>query len=418
MDKKLLFKSKKIKKENPLKKQINNLNQSISNIKDKIKGNVKKLSSKFIKLKKEDKDNIYYIHKEKPYKKLIYYNDPKKIYDSMLNDIKKAKLSIYLETYIFDTDEIGKKFRSELVKKAKEGVVVILILDGWGAQAEKEFFKDIEFYGGEVNIFKPLNISINHLVKNHTRNHRKLLVVDGKIVYVGSTNITLKCLDWRESTIRLTGPIAKTFEIAFLDNLPLCKHCLYSKKEHVKNLNYNHFRILRDVPSFRYTMIRNEIVKLIKFSKKSIIIESPYFIPDRKVRNALKKASERGVKIDIFTPKDTDIFIVELLREKYLGEFAEKKINIFFYKKMLHSKIMIVDEEYFMIGSSNMDYRSFFYQHEIVLRGKDKFISSLLLKSIKEIYLESIPFDYDSWKKRSLFRKLIENIINLFRWLI
>src|SRR3989344_6348799 len=132
----------------------------------------------------------------------IIYN-PKKIYKEMLKDIVSAKSSICLETYIYDKDKIGNRFLSALIKKAKEGVKIKLFIDAWGSTVKKDYFEKLIRLGGEVKFFREFRYVIRIFSKNHERNHRKLLIVDNKISYIGSANITASCLNWRELVIRL-----------------------------------------------------------------------------------------------------------------------------------------------------------------------------------------------------------------------
>lgn len=339
------------------------------------------------------------------------YSEPLKLYRSMLNDIKNAKKSIYLETYIYDNDEIGKKFRDALIKKASEGIKVRLLLDAWGSSVDKHFFKKLIKKGGRVRFFKEFRYVIRMFSKNHERNHRKLLIVDRKIAHIGSANITQSCLKWRELSARLEGDIAGHFAVSFARSWNL-----YGKitKKKIKRIIHKGFEIIQDIPSDEEQLTKSKYIELIKNAKKDIFIETPYFVPSNSIRNALANAVKRKVNVHIIIPYVSDVQILDLMRNRYLGSLYKKGVHIHHYiPPTLHSKLLIVDNNFFMLGSSNLDYRSFIHQYEINLLGKDKDMIFALRKHFFETLSKSRPFSYEEWRSRSSLGKIVEMIVNL-----
>ena len=340
-------------------------------------------------------------------------SEPRKIYKRMLEDIKSAKKSVYLETYIYNNDKIGRKFKKEIMKKASEGVKIMLLIDSWGSHVDKKYFSKLIKLGAEVKFFREIQYVIRMLTKNHERNHRKLLLIDSEISYIGSINITNSCINWRELVLRLDGEISYALEKSFMKNWEASGN--FNKKK-VKNIIHKGFEIINDFPSEIKRITEKKYTELIKTARKRIMIETPYFVPSGKIRKAFYKAVKRGVKIDIIVPYISDMRIADLVRNRYFEILNKNGINIHYYTpRMIHSKLLIIDDRFFILGSSNLDYRSFMHQYEINLLGRDKKIIKSLTEYFKKDLSECKPFNYEEWKKRASTGKIIEIILSVFR---
>jgi len=331
----------------------------------------------------------------------------------MLKDIALAKRYIFLETYIYDNDVIGDRFKNLLIKKAKQGVKVKLLVDAWGSSADRNYFKKLIDSGAEFRFFQEFRYVIRIFSKNHERNHRKLLVIDDNITYIGSANITKTCLDWRELVIRLEGDISPLFAEAFLHSWES-----YDKQasKRIKSLIHRQFEIIRDIPSSTYRVTERRYIQLINQARNKIMIETPYFVPSISIRSALSKAVKRGVKVLIILPYISDIRIMNLVRNRYLGLLYKNGINIYYFMpKGLHSKLLIVDDRIFLLGSSNVDYRSFIHQYEINFIGKNREMILALKNYFNKTLSKSKPFNYEEWRKRSSIKKIHERILFLIR---
>lgn len=338
-----------------------------------------------------------------------FYDDPLRLYDAMWEDIKNAKISICIETYKFGNDPIGERFRDILAKKARQGVKIQILVDSWGAAVNKEFFSELIQHGGEVVFFQKLKVSFDLFSKNHLRNHRKIFVVDDAIVYIGSANISNHSINWRESVLRFQHPIAAIFKDVFYEHFYLSEKILPNKRKYTRPLFYEDFEIIRDIPGNIYQAARKKFLQLIKSAKKEIIIETPYFLPGSVIRKAITDAARRGVYVTIITPQHSDVGAFDILRNKYLGHLIRENISILYYRPHnLHAKLMLIDGETFVIGSSNFDYRSFRFMHEINLVGNDKNIINTLQAHIETSKTDCIDFNYDLWLKRPWILKVIE----------
>lgn len=340
------------------------------------------------------------------------------ILSAMYDDIALAKKSIYLEIYRFGYDITGEHFRDILAVKCKQGLTVKLLLDSWGTSPSPTFFDPIIKNGGEVRYFKKMKFFIDFFTKNHKRNHRKLLVIDDEISYIGSPNITGYSVNWREISLRIEGPIALLFKKSIIDSSKIFEKYIFNKFSYKKTVYYNGFEIIQDLPSIYRQQIKKRYEKLIAKAGKEIIIETPYFIPGFKLRRLLAQASNRGVKITIIMPWHSDVKIVDLLRDKYLKFYYKNGINMqFFTASNLHAKCLLVDKETFAVGSANFDYRSFRYQYEIMLVGHHPEIVEMVDKHLSESLKGCIPFDYNAYLRRPKIERIFGWMLLPFRHL-
>lgn len=346
------------------------------------------------------------------------YDRPVEFQAAMLADIEQAQQFIYLETYKYANDKIGEAFRDALTRKAKQGIKVKVLIDSWGAYVNEAFFAELIQYGGEVRFFKKITYSFDFFTKNHRRNHHKVLVIDNKISYIGSANLTGYSLEWREAVLRMQGTISEVFRKTFLDSYKIYRKYIFNKFAYKKTIVHGEFEVVQDLPSIYRQQIKKKCEQLIHKAKKEIIIETPYFLPGYMMRKALIEATSRGVKVKVIMPWHSDVRAVDLLRGKYLMYFYKHKIETVFYTpNNLHAKIMLVDNDVFAIGSPNFDYRSFRYQHEIMLFGRHKGIILQIRQHINETQRQSVPFDHDSWMRRPQFEKILGWALIPFRHL-
>jgi cardiolipin synthase len=356
------------------------------------------------------------VSKAVPYR---LFDEPADFYRAMQADISRAKRYIYLETYKFADDIIGKRFRDILVQKAKEGVEIRLLIDSWGSFVNNSYFAEMINYGGQVRFFMKVKFFIDFFTKNHRRNHRKLLIIDDRISYIGSANITGYSLKWKELMLRMEGEIAIPFKKVFNLDFSLYKRYLFEKNSYIRTLKHDVFEIIRDVPSITKKRISKKYIQLIRNAEREVVIETPYFLPGFLLRKAMADACKRGVKIKVIIPKNSDVGLVDILRNRYLGPMNEKGVEILYYVPTnLHGKAILVDDEIFSIGSPNFDYRSFRYMHEIVLVGAEPEIARQLREHLDQIIKDCVPFVYDTWKHRPRFQKAVEWLLLPFRHLL
>lgn len=347
------------------------------------------------------------------------YNQPSAYYDQMLRDIESAKRYVYLQIYKYYEDETGHRFREALINKAKQGIEVKLLIDSWGANVSPDYFDELLRLGGEVRFFTKIKFVIDFFTKNHRRNHRKLLLVDDRISWIGSANINQYSLSWRESMLRLQGEITLQFKKAFNLDFKIFNRYFFEKNSYIRLLRHGDFEIVRDVPSITKKRINKKFINLIKHAEKEVLIETPYFLPGYFLRKALMDACRKGVDVTVIVPRHSDVLMIDILRNRYLGPLHQGGLKFLYYMPgILHAKAMLVDRQIFVLGSTNFDYRSFRYMHEIVLVGKDETVVRQLHEHISETIISCEPFDYDKWKNRPRIQMFIEWLILPFRHLL
>jgi cardiolipin synthase len=348
------------------------------------------------------------------------FSDPWKYYGKMLEDIESAKDYIYLEIFRMGNDVMGERFRDKLTKAAEKGATVKLLIDYWGAGSIRSgFFDKFISAGGEVRFFKKIKYNFDFFTRSHRRNHRKLLLIDDKISYIGSSNITGYNLNWRESVLRMESSITPVLKKLFLQDYKIYNRYIFSKAYYTRPVRHEDFEIIRDVPLITQKRINNKFIYCIKQATESIDIETPYFLPGFMLRKSLIDAARRGVKINIFLPKKSDVNLVDILRNKYLGPLAKKGINILFFESNnLHAKIFLADNKIFGIGSSNFDYRSFRYMFEIMLFGDNPEVAQQVFRHVEGTRKSTVPFIYEQWKSRPPIEKFFEWLLLPFRHLL
>lgn len=346
------------------------------------------------------------------------FDDNLSMFTTMLRDIAAAEKYIYLETFRFNNDSIGHKFRDALAAKAKEGLDVRLLVDAYGTK-ESDLFDEVIAHGGKVIYFKKMKFFVsNSFARNNTRNHRKLLLIDDGISYIGSSNITSYCLNWRDLNLRLENPITRKLKGCFLNNCAQYKFYELVPFEKIKTVNYHGFSIVQDTPSGYFQTVRNYMLHLIERARSQVLIETPYFLPGQKIRRALVQAVHRGCEVVLHLPLHSDVSMVDILSHKYFGPLYKAGVKLKFYTRdLLHAKCLLVDGKRFFMGSANMDYRSFRLQYEIMLGGDDAQIVDLLRNHIAGTQEHCVDFDYEKWRNTPLINRLLEWLLTPFRHL-
>lgn len=352
-------------------------------------------------------------------KKYRIFDDNLVLFNNILNDIKNAKQSIWIEIYRFGKDAMGERFRMALETKVKEGIEVKLLVDAWGTGSDVSFFESLIKLGAEVRIYRKMRFEKRFISKNHCRNHRKLIVIDSSIGYIGSSNITAYCLNWRELNLRTTdSDLLSIFRRSFKDSYRSFERYTFKKIGTKRDLHTKDWFFIQDIPDIYRQRIKTKYERLISKAEKEILIETPYFLPGHNLRKRLCEAAQRGVNVVVITPIHSDVHVVDIVRRHYLGALHQAGVKLYFYTAgNLHAKGVMIDQNTFSISSANFDYRSFRYQYELALIGKEP----SLIPQLREHFDSSLKycnsFDYQSWKRRSIIERIIELILLPFRFL-
>ncbi len=345
-------------------------------------------------------------------------DDTLQYYNLMLGDIAQARSYIFVETYKFANDHMGVRFRDALTRKSREGVKVKILIDSWGkGPISESFFSELIQWGGEVKFFEKIKINSDIFTRGHRRDHRKIMIIDDTISYIGSANITGYNLNWRELCLRMEGELALSFKKVFLENFEAFNpYIITNKVTFTRRIKVGDFEIIRDVPSIQFQRLKKRYTQLIKKATRSVVIETPYFLPGFILRKAMIDASNKGIDVTVIMPKHSDVRMIDVLRNKYLGILHNAGVKLLFYAPYnLHAKLLMTDDEIFSISSANFDYRSFRYQYEIALIGSDSEILRQLRDHIAETVRNSHPFDHAEWARRPMIEKIFEWILLPFR---
>lgn len=348
-------------------------------------------------------------------------------FNSLFEDIKNAKKTIHMEYYIIRNDSLGKKIINLLTMKAKEGVEVRLLYDGMGCiRLKQSFFTPLVEAGGKVAEFFPPFVPYMNLRINY-RNHRKISVIDGEFAYTGGLNIGNEYLGlskkfgfWRDLHLRIRGSAVSGLEFRFLldwrfaskEDLPLKS---YLPDQPSKMAGKTGVQIVSSGPDSQWQSIRNGYLKMIYAARKHIYIQTPYFIPDESIFNALKLASLSGVDVRVIVPGKSDHLFVYWAGLSYMGELLEAGVRFFHYNKgFIHSKMATSDSFISTIGTANLDLRSFKVNFEI-----NAFIySTEKAQELESIFIndmfDSTELTMSNYLNRSIITKIREAVSRLF----
>ena len=343
-----------------------------------------------------------------------FYTDTDKAWESMLYDINAAEVSIDLEQYIFALDDIGNRFVQTLIKKSRSGVKVRLLCDAVGStkffvSAVPEELKrekiDVQFYN-PISPWRLYNFTSWFL-----RDHRKILVIDGRVGHTGSLGINQNMSLWRDTHVRLTGGLVQSLMHTFDQMWTITK---LNKKIHRFDKYPSpspKFDFVLTTPHIRSWTIRRRFIEAIRGAKKYIYLTTPYFVPDLGFFRALRLASKRGVDVRLILPVSSDITAVDIASASYVGLALKSGIKVYYYhNKFLHAKTAVIDDEWSTVGSANLDNLSFRYNFEANIISMDPKFCSELKEHFFEDLKQTSQINEEAWKKRSILQKISEII--------
>lgn len=355
------------------------------------------------------------------------YKEGKPKFESLLRDIENAKKYIYIQYYIIADDKIGNAICDSLVKKAEQGVDITVVYDPVGSFAsKKKFFNRLCDAGVDAKPFIPVRFPAVG-VRINWRNHRKLCVIDGRIGYIGGMNIADRYIDggdkfnmWRDLHLRVKGPIVSSLEASFIsdwnfleDDIERFLNNKFFLPKHPAGGMVTQF--VSSGPTDRWYNIELIFLKAISLAKHRVFIATPYFLPTEGLLSALQSASLSKVDVRIMIPKRSDSKLLTYASSSYVEQLLHAGIKVYFFEEgMLHSKMLLVDDEITSIGSTNFDFRSFEHNFEGNLFIYDRQFNA----KAAEVFFEDIKVServYSvKWKKRSFGRKAIESVTRLF----
>ena len=342
------------------------------------------------------------------------------LYEAMVSSIRAASRRIVLASYILAADEVGWVLLGELMSQARRGLDVRIHVDAMGSGRVLTRFQSRLLRAAGVRLKRFHRWSWRQPMRYNRRDHRKLLVIDGETAYLGGFNIHREASKrvygetrWRDLHVRITGPLAAEAEALF--NAFWHGHTGWSPPRqpgHGDQIIPNTTRACR-------ILLRCTIKAQLARASESIWLESPYFVPDRGLRKQLILAAGRGVDVRILTTRKTDSPPAQWAARSIYGGLLANGIRIFEYQpRLLHSKLLLVDEDWASIGTANFDYRSMFLNYELTLVSGNRTLNSQLKAEVLRDLQDCHEVTGQAWKNRGVIDYLYDTLGRLLRrWL-
>lgn len=353
------------------------------------------------------------------------YTKGNELFQSMMEEIEKATDHIHAEYYIVETDETGNAFKDALIKKAKEGVVVRLIYDDLGSwRLKQSTIREMKHAGIRLQSFFKLRFPYFTSKLNY-RNHRKVLVIDGRVGFLGGFNVAdrytkgLEWGSWRDTHIKYEGDGVAALQGVFLTDWWYITKRLHQQDKFFPppQLIHSHaaVQIVESGPDTEWQAIMQGFCQAIHQAKEYIYIQTPYFLPNESIKNAIESAALRGVDVRLMIPSRSDSRLSFAAAMSYLLSLLESKVKIYQYQKgFIHSKTIVIDDNLAIIGSANLDFRSFEQNFEV---------SAFIYDEAKSIELKAIfindthscrRYRFSDWNNRSILQKMWQALARLF----
>ncbi|HMG66272.1 MAG TPA: cardiolipin synthase [Chitinophagaceae bacterium] len=359
----------------------------------------------------------------------LFINGEEK-FPEVLKAIQQAKNHIHIEYYIYEDDEIGRLIEKELIKKASEGVTVRFIYDDFGSRSiRSELVHRLK--AGGVKAFPFYKVIFLALANRlNYRNHRKIIVIDGHTAFVGGINVSdkyinepgdVKKLFWRDTHLRIVGPGVHYLQYLFLCDWNFCAEDdvqpteLYFPSSSSMPVKGNKMvQVAASGPDSDTPTILFSILQAINLAATEILITTPYFIPGESLLDALTVASLSGVSVKLLVPGISDSRIVNAAAHSYYDELLNAGVEIYLYRKgFVHAKTLVADKKIAIVGTANMDHRSFDLNFEVNAIVYDREMACELSNIFYEDIKNADKIDLDKWNNRPRYRQLIEKTARL-----
>lgn len=346
------------------------------------------------------------------------------IFPAALAAIRAARETITYEQYFYEEGPIGLEVAEALAERCSAGVRVHILLDGFGAlYIPAEYIESMKRAGCEVATFRPLSplvlLTPFGFGKGNNRSHRRILVVDGRVGFTGGVGVSPKWLGngrkkghWRQTDVRLEGPVVASLQGAFVENWLEATGNVLGGGPYFPHLSLRgpvFAQVVRSSPEGGSSSMYTMFLLAMSSARRSIYITNPYFLPDRRMMRALTEASGRGVRIVVLLPGEIDNNIVRQASRSQFGELLEAGIEIYEYQAgLLHAKTMTVDGIWATIGSTNLDTRSFALNDEVNAVVYHSEVVGQLEKVFADDLTYSKKIELEEWRNRGFVDHLLE----------
>ena len=353
-------------------------------------------------------------------------------FPAMLGAIQRARRYVHLETYILKADKVGRLFAAALSERARAGVQVRLMYDGFGAfPISSVYLADMRRAGVETLEYRPVGGRRWTWTRWLRRDHRKILVVDGKRAFVGGINIAddyapreLGGKNWRDTHCQVEGPIVADLEFLFRATWHHAGGAPYppfprAADESATTPGSELALVIALDDRGRRSAIRRHIIHALARARELVWINNAYFVPDRALRRAFRAAAARGIDVRIIVPGASDVRSVQWAGEYTYAGLLKGGVRLYqWFEAHMHAKTMVVDDAWTMIGSYNLDYISLFWNMEVVV----EIVGDPTSHRLRDLFLADAArcreLSLDTWQRRSPFRRFLSWLFYRFRRLL
>ncbi|MCC6574168.1 MAG: cardiolipin synthase [Planctomycetes bacterium] len=346
-------------------------------------------------------------------------------FESIFEAIRGAKHHVHVEEYIFRVDRLGQEMLDLLIAKIKEGVQVRVIVDAFGSLTSWRLLKQLRAAGGQGVSFMPLH-PLRRVYLPNLRNHRKIIVCDGDIGFLGGLNVgeeyaskRFKRRHWQDAHVRIQGPAVLDLQRVFVDDWEFAADESLKPDEFfpaATTRGDSRAQIIASGPDVEVNAVRQVMFGAITRAQRSIQIATPYLVPDQAIRDALTTAARRGVEVIILTQGwPPDHWPTYWCSRYFWGELLEAGVKMYAYQAgFMHAKVMVVDEHWSNIGSANIDNRSLRLNFEVMAVLDSDSDVALVRERFKRELAKSKRVTLEEFNKRPLSHRILEGFMRLF----
>lgn len=351
------------------------------------------------------------------------YTSGEQMIEALLQAIARAEHHIHLEFYIFEDDTVGRLVRDALVEKARQGVEVKVLYDDVGCwRVPRTFFQEMKIQGIEVHSFLKVMFPLFTSKVNY-RNHRKIVVVDGKVGFVGGMNLAeryvygLKGESWRDTHMRLEGKAVHGLQTAFLLDWFFVDRSLITSGTYFPKMECcgpSLVQVVTSDPVSPWREVMQGLIMALGQARHYFYMQTPYFLPTESLLIAMQSAALSGVDVRLMLPYKADNHLTHWASCSYLKDVLTAGVKVYFYRSgFLHSKLMVSDDMLYTVGSTNLDFRSFEHNFEVNAFVYD----AETAPAMRDIFLRdqqvSEQVQLKNWQQRPWGRKAVESVVRL-----
>ncbi len=355
-------------------------------------------------------------------------HDGKQTFDTLFHELGKAEKFIHVQYYLFEQGEILQRMLQLFEQKIKQGVKVRIIYDSFGSYAIRGGIKKkFQKIGASIYPIMPIRFG-NLLFSLNFRNHRKIVVIDGKVAFTGGLNITDKYVkdtgalgQWKDVHLKLQGPIVQSLHRVFLkdysfasqDELDISEFEIESTPKGSVSA-----QVVSGGPDSEQPIIMQQYIAMMNNAQKSVCITNPYFLPGEAFLQSLKIVALQGIAVTLLLPEESDSKAAMYAMFSQFEELLDVGVHIFLRPDFSHGKVLLIDEDIVSIGSGNFDNRSFEHNYETNVIIYDKSIAKGIGDEFYRICRNSRKLDLTHFKKRPRWKKFMERVFKFFKPLL